>query len=211
VLLVNLPISPALLTLAGGFAGVYGALLIATGAAPNVMLGFAALQGYVILEACAGSLSRLRLHQSALAAWLETVVGDFVAVVSVLAVGRALWGHGGTFLDMKMALAAAGMLLVFSVITYRELIRQGEGDITKLRWWFTYGQPLRTVTGSGSQTIKTLMALGRRDVIVFVSLGLAAVDQLWVVLLLMLIVAVTRAGAALVQLVTPDWRIRPQM
>ena len=211
VLLVNLPISPALLTLAGGFAGVYGALLIASGTSPNVMLGFAALQGYVILEACAGSLSRLRLHQSALAAWLETVVGDFVAVVSVLAVGRALWGHGGTFLDMKMALAAAAMLLVFSVITYRELIRQGEGDITKLRWWFTYGQPLRTVTGSGSQTIKTLMALGRRDVIVFVSLGLAAFDQLWIVLLLMLIIAVTRAGAALVQLVTPDWRIRPQM
>jgi len=211
VLLVNLPISPALLTLAGGFAGVYGALLIATGTASNVLLGFASLQGYVILEACAGSLSRLRLHQSALAAWLETVVGDFVAIVSVLAVGRALWGHGGTFLDMKMALAAAAMLLLFSAITYRELIRQGEGDITKLRWWFTYGQPLRTVTGSGSQTIKTLMALGRRDVIVFVSLGLAAFDQLWIVLLLMLIIAVTRAGAALVQLMTPDWRIRPQM
>ena len=75
-----------------GFAGVYGALLIATGTSPNVMLGFAALQGYVILEACAGALSRLRLHQSALAAWLETVVGDFVAVVSVLAVGARAVG-----------------------------------------------------------------------------------------------------------------------
>ena len=211
VLLVNLPVSPALLTLAGGFAGVYGALLIATGTSPNVLLGFLALQGYVIIDACAGALSRLRLHQSALAAWLATVVGDFVGVVSVLAVGRALWGHGGTFLDMKMALAAGGMLLLFAVITYRELIRQGEGDITKLRWWFTYGQSLRTVSGSGSQTIKTLMALGRHDVMVFVSLGLAVFDQLWVVLLLMLIVAVTRAGAALVQLLTPDWRIRPQM
>ena len=110
---------------------------------------------------------------------------------------------------MKMALAAAAMLLVFSAITYRELIRQGEGDITKLRWWFTYGQSLRTVSGSGSQTIKTLMALGRHDVVVFVSLGLAFFDQLWVVLLLMLIVAVTRTGAALVQLLTPDWRIQP--
>ena len=55
------------------------------------------------------------------------------------------------------------------------------------------------------------MALGRRDVIVLVSLGLAAFDQLWVVLLLMLIVAVTRTGAALVQLVTPDWRLRSPM
>jgi hypothetical protein len=211
VLFANLPITPTLLTLAGGFAGVYGALLIATGVSPNIMLGFAALQGGIILEACAGALSRLRLHQSALAAWLDTVVGDFVGLVSVLAVGRALWGHGGTFLDMKMALAAGGMMLLASVITYRELIRQGEGDITKLRWWFTYGQPLRFASGSGSQTIKTVMARGRRDVIVFASLGLAYFDQLWVVLLLMLIVAVTRAGAAIVQLLTPDWRTRPQM
>ena len=209
--LANLPVSPALLTLAAGFVGVYGALLIATGAAPNVILGFAALQGYVLLEACASTLAHMRLHQSRLAAWLDTLVGDFVTLVSVLAVGRALWGRGGTLLDMEMALAAAGMTLLYAAICYRELLRQGEGDVARLRWWFTYGQTLHSHRGAGSRTIKAVMALGRRDVVVFVSLGLAIADQLWVALLLMLIVAISRVGAALVQLFTPAWRIRPRM
>jgi hypothetical protein len=51
--------------------------------------------------------------------------------------------------------------------------------------------------------------LGRRDVLIAAGLGLAAFDQLPVVLLLLLIVAISRAGAALIQLFTPDWRIRP--
>ena len=87
-------------------------------------------------------------------------------MVLILAVGRALWAHGGTFLDMKMALAGAAMTLVYAVITYRELVRQGEGDVTKLRWWFAYGQSLRTVSGAGSQSIKAVMMLGRRDFVI---------------------------------------------
>ena len=51
--------------------------------------------------------------------------------------------------------------------------------------------------------------LGRRDFVIAASLGLAYFDQLWIAGLLLLIVAVSRAGAALVQLFTPDWRIRP--
>ena len=137
------------------------------------------------------------------------MIGDFVSVVLILAVGRALWAHGGTFLDMKMAAAGAAMTLVYAVITYRELVRQGEGDVTKLRWWFAYGQSLRTFSGAGSQSIKAVTMLGRRDFIIAPALGLAAFDQLPIVLLLLLIVAISRAGAALVQLFTPDWRFRP--
>jgi hypothetical protein len=39
---------------------------------------------------------------------------------------------------------------------------------------------------------------------------LACFDQLPIVLLLMLIIAISRAGAAIVQLFTPAWRIRAQ-
>ena len=49
-----------------------------------------------ILDGCAGELARVRLHQTAFGAWLDTVVGDFVNVVMILAVGFALWRHGGT-------------------------------------------------------------------------------------------------------------------
>jgi hypothetical protein len=205
----NLPITPALMTLAAGFVGVYGALMVATGTSPNVVIGFAALQGYVILDGCASVLARLRLTQSGFGAWLDTMIGDFVSVVLILAVGRALWAHGGTFLDMKLAGAGAAMTLVYAVLCYRELVRQGEGDVTRLRWWFAYGQSLRNVSGAGSQSIKAVTMLGRRDFVIAAGLGLACFDQLPIALLLMLIVAISRAGAALVQVFTPEWRIRP--
>jgi hypothetical protein len=209
LLFANLPITPALLTLLAGFVGVYGALLVATGTAPNVVVGFAVLEGYIVLDGCASLVSRLRLHQSGLGAWLDTMIGDFVSIVLILAVGRALWAHGGTFLDMKMAVAGAAMTMFYAVVTYRELVRQGEGDVSKLRWWFAYGQTLRTVSGAGSNSIKAVAMLGARDVLIAMGLVLAAFDQLPIVLLLLLIVAASRAGAALIQLFTPDWRIRP--
>jgi len=110
---------------------------------------------------------------------------------------------------MKIAGVAAALTLLYAVVAYRELVRQGEGDVSKLRWWFAYGQTLRTMSGAGSQSIKVLAMLGRRDMLVAVGLALAAFDQLPVLLLFLLIVAISRAGAALVQLFTPDWRIRP--
>jgi hypothetical protein len=211
LLFASFPVTPALLSLLAGFVGVYGALLVASGTAPDVVIGFAVLQGYVVLEGCAAVLSRVRLYQSGLGAWLDTMIGDFVSIVLFLAVGRALWTHGGSFLDMKLAAAGAAMILLYAIVTYRELVRQGEGDVSKLRWWFAYGQTLRSVSGAGSQSIKAVAMLGRRDVLIAVSLALAAFDQLPVVLLLMLIVAISRAGAALIQLFTPDWRIRPPL
>ncbi|HEY6477313.1 MAG TPA: hypothetical protein VI456_12080 [Polyangia bacterium] len=210
LLFVHLPLAPALVTLVAGFAGLYGALLVAGGSWQSVVTGFAILEGYLILDGCAGELSRVRLHQTALGAWLDTVVGDFVNMVLILAVGLALWRRGGSYLDMKMALAAAAMTLFYAVISYRELMRQGEGDVMKLRWWFAYGQQLKTVSGAGSSSIKAVMLLGRRDVLIILAIGLAYFDQLPVVLLYMMIVAMVRAAGALGQLFTPDWRIRPQ-
>jgi phosphatidylglycerophosphate synthase len=210
LLFVHLPLAPALVTLVAGFLGLYGALLVAGGSWQSVVTGFAILEGYVILDGCAGELSRVRLHQTALGAWLDTVVGDFVNVVLILAVGLALWRHGGSYLDMKMALAAAAMTLFYAAISYRELVRQGEGDVMKLRWWFAYGQQLKTVSGAGSSSIKAVMLLGRRDVLIVLAIGLAYFDQLPIVLLYMLIVAMVRAAGALGQLFTPDWRIRQQ-
>jgi len=209
LLLVHLPLPSALVTLAAGFVGLYGALMVAVGSWQSVVAGFAILEGSLILDGCAGELARVRLHQTALGAWLDTVVGDFVNVVMILGVGVALWRHGGTYLDMKMSLAAAGMTLFYVAVSYRELMRQGEGDVMKLRWWFAYGQALKGISGAGSSSIKAVMLLGRRDVVILLGLGLAYFEQLWVVLIYVMIVAMVRAAGALGQLLTPDWRIRP--
>jgi hypothetical protein len=209
LLLSKLPLAPALITLAAGFVGLYGALMVATGVAPGVIFGFALLEGFIILDGCASELAHVRLHQTALGAWLDTLVGDFVNVVMILAVGLALWRHGGTYLDMKMALAAAAMTLFYIVVSYRELMRQGEGDVMKLRWWFAYGQPLRSVSGAGAGQIKAVMLLGRRDVVVLLGLVLAYFDQLPIIALYMMIISLVRAAGALGQLLAADWRVRP--
>ncbi len=205
----HLPLAPALVTLVAGFVGLYGALMVASGSWANLVAGFAVLECGILLDGCAGELARIRLQQTALGAWLDTMVGDFVNIVLILAVGVALWHRGGTVLDMKIALVSAALTLFYAVVTYRELIRQREGDVMKLRWWFAYGQQLRNVSGAGASQIKAVMLLGRRDVVVLLGLALAYFDQLPVVALYMLIIALVRAAGALGQLLSPDWRIRP--
>jgi len=209
VLISRLPLVPALVTLAAGFVGLYGALMIATGATSSVLLGFLLLEGSIVLDGCAGELARVRLHQTAFGAWLDTMVGDFLNVVLILAVGVALWRHGGTYLDMKMALVSAALTLFYVVVSYRELIRQGQGDVMKLRWWFAYGQTLRSLSGAGAGQMKAVMLLGRRDVVVLLGLALAYFEQLPIIALYMMIISLVRAAGALGQLLTPDWRVRP--
>jgi phosphatidylglycerophosphate synthase len=208
-LFARLPMAPPLITLLAGFLGLYGALMVAAGSWTSVVLGFAVLQGSMLLDGCAGELARVRLQHSALGAWLDTMVGDFVNIVVILAVGAALWRRGGTVLDMKIALVSAALTLFYVIVTYRELVRQREGDVMKLRWWFAYGQSLRNVSGAGASQIKAVMLMGRRDVVVLLGLALAYFDQLPIVALYMLIIALVRAVGALGQLLTPSWRIRP--
>jgi len=210
MLLVHLPLTSTMLTLLAGFVGLFGAVTIAGGGNSNVVTGFAILQGSLIIEGCAGTLARLRMHQSALGAWLEMLIGDFVTVVMMLAVGVALWRTSGNYLDMKLGLAAAGMTLVSIVMIYRELILQREGAFLNLRWWFTYCQTLKHVSGSGSRSTRLMVQLGRRDVLILLGLVLAACDQLPALLLYFLIVSIARVGGTLGQLLTPAWRIRPQ-
>jgi len=209
LVLSRVRVSPALVTLVAGLVGLYGTLLVSVGTWQSVVTGFGILEGHVILDGCAGELARIRLRQTTPAAWLDTVVGDLVNVVMILAVGFGLWQHGGSYLDMKMALAAAAMTLFYVAVTYRELLRHREGDVMKLRWLFANGQALNNLGGAGSSSVKAVMLLGRRDVVVALGLGLAYFGQLWFVLVYMIIVAMVRAAGAFGQLLPSDRRFPP--
>ncbi|HEY2728953.1 MAG TPA: CDP-alcohol phosphatidyltransferase family protein [Polyangia bacterium] len=229
-LLVHLPFTPNMITLVAGCIGLFGAMLISTGTYDNVLMGFLLAQTQSILDGCDGELARVRFQQTGLGEWLDTIVDDFLNVAIVLAVGVALWRkgaplgdfkdikvgnvlsalNGGTFLDMKMALAAAGMLLFYNVVAYRELVKQGEGgEVLKIRWWFAYGQSLKSMSGAGSGPLKAILTIGKRDFFIFAWLVLAYFDLLPIVLLYALVLAIVYAGVAVGQLMTPDWRLRP--
>jgi hypothetical protein len=229
-LLVYLPFTPNMITLFAGVLGLFGAALISTGSYDNVLMGFLLAQAQSILDGCDGELARVRFQQTAIGEWLDTIVDDFLNLALVLAVGVALWRkgapmvnfrelkvgnaltvlNGGSFLDMKVALAAAAMLLFYNIVAYRELVKQGEGgEVLKIRWWFAYGQSLKSMSGAGSGPLKGLLMIGKRDFFIFAWLVLAYFDLLPVVLLYALVLAIVYAGVAVGQLMTPDWRLRP--
>jgi hypothetical protein len=229
-LLVHLPITPNMVTLLAGVIGFYGAMLIATGSYDNIVMGFLLAQAQSILDGCDGELARVRFQQSAIGEWLDTIVDDFLNLSLTLAIGLALWHkgapvgdfrdikvgnvlsalNGGTFLDMKLALGAAAMLLFYNVVAYRELIKQGEGgEVLKIRWWFAYGQSLKGMSGAGSGPLKALLMIGKRDFFVFAWLVLAYFDLMPIVLLYALVLAIVYFGVAVGQLLTPEWRLRP--
>jgi hypothetical protein len=229
-LLVNLPFTPNMITLFAGLVGLFGALLVSTGTWDNVFLGFVLAQTQSILDGCDGELARVRFQQTAIGEWLDTIVDDFLNLAFVLAIGVALWRrgapdvnfaslkrgdvlgalNGGSFGDMKVALAAAAMLLFYNIVAYRELVKQGEGgEVLKIRWWFAYGQSLKSMSGAGSGPLKAILMIGKRDFFIFAWMILAYFDLLPVVLLYALILAIVYAGVAVGQLLTPDWRLRP--
>jgi CDP-alcohol phosphatidyltransferase-like enzyme len=229
-LLVHLPFTPNMVTLFAGLLGLFGAVLISTGTYDNVLIGFGLAQVQSILDGCDGELARVRFQQTAIGEWLDTIVDDFLNLAIVLAVGVALWRkgaplgdfrdlkvgnalaalNGGSFGDMKVALAAAAMLLFYNIVAYRELIKQGEGgEVLKIRWWFAYGQSLKSMSGAGTGPLKAILMIGKRDFFIFAWLVLAYFDLLPIVLLYSLILAIVYAGVAVGQLMTPDWRLRP--
>ena len=229
-LLVHLPITPNMVTLFAGAIGLWGAFLISTGTYDHIVMGFLLAQFQSILDGCDGELARVRFQQTSIGEWLDTIVDDVLNLALVLAIGVALWRrgaplgdfkdikvgnalsalNGGSFLDMKVALAAAGMLLFYNIVAYRELIRQGEGgEVLKIRWWFAYGQSLKSMSGAGAGPLKGILVIGKRDFFVFAWLVMAYFDLLPVVLLYALVLAIVYAGVAVGQLLTPEWRLRP--
>jgi hypothetical protein len=229
-LLVHLPFTPNMITLFAGLVGLYGAVLISTGTYEHILMGFLLAQAQSILDGCDGELARVRFQQTSIGEWLDTIVDDVLNIALVLAIGVALWRkgaaigdfkdikvgnasaalNGGTFLDMKMALAAAGMLLFYNIVAYRELVKQGEGgEVLKIRWWFAYGQSLKSMSGAGTGALKGIFVIGKRDFFIFAWLVLAYFDLLPIVLLYALVLAIVYAGVAVGQLMTPDWRLRP--
>jgi hypothetical protein len=232
-LLCHLPFTPNMITLFAGLVGLLGAYYISTGTYENIVIGFLLAQAQSVLDGCDGELARVRFQQTGIGEWLDTIVDDFLNLALVLATGVALWRHGaplagvgdfkdlkagnalaalhgGTFGDMKVALAAAAMLVFYNIVAYRELIKQGEGgEVLKIRWWFAYGQSLKSMSGAGSGSLKGLLTIGKRDFFVFAWLVLAYFDLLPIVLLYQLVLAIVYAGVAVGQLLTPEWRLRP--
>jgi phosphatidylglycerophosphate synthase len=189
----RLPFSPNQITLGAGLLGLAGAALISRGSYALVVLGFLLAHVQSILDGCDGELARVRFQRSAIGEWLDTFVDDGLNLALMAAVACAVRNPERSSLSFApiVAWASFGMMLFYNMVTYRELVRQGEGgSVLKVRWWFAGGAEVKVMAGAGKKTLGAfLFNLGRRDVFVLVWLILAIVDRLSVVVLFAFVVA----------------------
>jgi phosphatidylglycerophosphate synthase len=213
-LLCRLPVTPNQVTIAAGMVGLLGACFIAVGSPLSLPLGFLLAHLQSVLDGCDGELARVRLQQSSIGEWLDTVVDDALNLVLTAAIGVGLWRAHGRPLYLVAGLIAAAMLLTYNIVAYRELIRQGEGgEVLKVRWWFTRGAALKRVFSEGQPTgpsqpsiwrrrlFGLLTTIARRDFFLFAWLVLALVGLGPVILLYAFGLALTNFVGAIGQLI----------
>jgi phosphatidylglycerophosphate synthase len=204
-LLCRLPVTPNQVTVGAGLVGLAGAVLIAMGLSWSVPAGLLLAHVQSILDGCDGELARVRFQQSDIGEWLDTMVDDGLNLALIVALGLGLSRLHGQRSYLVAGLAAAGMLLIYNVVAYRELVRQGEGgEVLKIRWWFARGRDLKaTVAGKRGGAFARVMALGRRDFFVFAWLCLALAGLHPIILLWALVMAGVNFVVAVGQLVVP--------
>jgi phosphatidylglycerophosphate synthase len=205
-LLCRLPITPNQVTLGALVIGIGGCLLIATGTYGGFVGGLLLMQLQSILDGCDGELARVRFQQSAIGEWLDTLVDDFLnlAIVGSLGIGLSRGGLGS--IAGGIAGAAVGMMVVYNIVSYRELLRQGVGgDLIKIRWKLARGRDFKSMYNKGrTEAGGIVFALGRRDTFVFAWFVMAIVGILPAALIWAAVVALTCFVMAMGQLFVRD-------
>jgi phosphatidylglycerophosphate synthase len=209
--LCRLPITPNQVTVGAAVIGLLGCPLIATGRYPAVVAGFLLAQAQSILDGCDGELARVRFQQSAIGEWLDTVVDDLFNLALIASLGIGLWRAKLGWPAVACTSAACGMYLIYSIVSYRELIRQGMGgELIKIRWRLTRGKDMKSLLGArshqGGAAARALLSLGRRDAFIFGWLVLAILNFLPIAMIWGLLMSASCFAIAIVQLVTRDAR-----
>ena len=202
-LLCKLPVTPNQVTIGAGLIGLAGAALIALGRIWSIPAGLLLAHLQSVLDGCDGELARVRFQQSAIGEWLDTIVDDALNLALISALGVGLWRLTGQRGYLNAGLLSAGLMLLYNVIAYRELIRQGEGgEVLKIRWWFARGRDLKaTLAGKRSGPVTWVMALGRRDFFVLSWLLLALAGLYQPILVWAAVMAAVNATVAIGQVV----------
>jgi phosphatidylglycerophosphate synthase len=206
-LFCHLPVTPNQVSVGAALLGLCGATFIATGNYAIMIWGFFLAHLQSILDGCDGELARVRLQQSAIGEWLDTLIDDGLNILIFAALGIGFFRATGIGAYLDAGLVAAGMHLFYDAVAVREIRRQGEsGEIIKIRWRLTGSDSMKTrLQQKGSSLMVAVFTVGRRDFFIFAFLIYALVGLPKLALVHALFVAFSLYVIALAQIV---WRLR---
>lgn len=182
---VSLPMSWALcrtrihpnhVTIAALLFALIGASVIATGGYLAGLAGMLFVEFGSIIDGVDGELARLRFQFSRTGQWLDTMVDDVASCAYVSGVTVSLAMAGETW-AIPLGLAALGAFAITQLVQY-SLIRfvYKSGDLAAIPWAF---QSSETLSRTGLRA--ALPKLLKRDFVVSVFVGFAALGHLdWI-------------------------------
>lgn len=210
-LFCHLPITPNQVSILAAILGLAGAVMIATGSYAVMIWGFFLAHVQSILDGCDGELARVRLQQSAIGEWLDTLIDDGLNILIFAALGIGFYRGGGTGIYLTAGLLAAALHLFYDVVALGEIRRQGgTGEIIKIRWHLSGSDSMKErlhkkgKAGHGGLMV-ALFTMGRRDFYIFAFLIYALVGLGKLALLHALFIAGPLFVVASAQVL---WRLR---
>ncbi len=207
-LLCHLPMTPNQVSVGAALVGLCGAAFIASGNYAVMIWGFFLAHLQSILDGCDGELARVRLQQSAMGEWLDTLIDDGLNIVIFAALGIGFFRATGIGLYLAAGIAASATHLLYDVVALSEILRQGEGgEIIKVRWRLTGKDNMKTrlQKGGKSSLMLVIYTIGRRDFFIFAFLIYALIGLPKLTLLHALFISSTLLVVSLAQVI---WRLR---
>lgn len=203
----HLPVTPNQVSIGAALLGLLGAASIATGHYALMVWGFFLAHVQSVLDGCDGELARVRLQQSALGEWLDSLIDDALNILIFAALGVGFFRATGEPLYLGAGLLAAAMHLFYDIVALRELKRQGDGgEIIRVRWRLTGADNMKTRLRQGKSGLLVLLfTLGRRDFYIFAFLVYALVGLAKLTLLHAVLIAGPLFVVAMAQVI---WRMR---
>lgn len=153
------------------------------------------LKANSVLDGVDGELARVRMQESKLGEWLDTIADDSSNVLffAGVGIGAVATIPDGAHFGYMAAVAVIGQLAL-SFLLYRELIAKGSGDLYAVQWDF---DDPGASAGVVSKALGVLRYVVKQDFFILVFLIMAVFGQLPWVLYFAAVGAVAAFAAAL--------------
>ncbi|MCD6497926.1 MAG: CDP-alcohol phosphatidyltransferase family protein [Deltaproteobacteria bacterium] len=191
--LVDLPVTPNMVTALSLLFGLLGAVLVGFGGYGSMVAGAAVMFLSWVLDNCDGEIARTKYMGSTNGAWFD-IYADFVTNVAFLvAMAVGLYRATGQWLYLPLGGYAALVMSLYNVVVFRFIHRLGIPDEFLFSWWFDREDssedrgagssgPDDAVVASEPSPLATFFSyvkyLGRRDFFIFAYLVLAILGRM---------------------------------
>ena len=175
--LAGFSVTPNQATLAAGSVGLLSGVCAAAGGYWWLLLGAILYQISNILDGIDGELARVKLLESRLGEWCDTVSDDITNLVFTVGMAIGCWRtwHSDTYLGLAVIIAA-GLVTTAAIMYYGLITKHRRGDLNAFLWPWEHGDRLQA-TARFPGNVRFLF---RRDAFASIAVAASLAGQAWI-------------------------------